>query len=164
MNEKSNGPQYLKDGILHGFLLRNDIVSSTPEAHAKELELLANIFIRNGYDPERVGRIISSWVPKAERGNTTREDRETETQGQEEEARVVLKVPCVKGASEKLKKSLKKAAGVDVVFGGGVLINQKLCAKLKPAQDPMEKQDTVYMIPCKDCSNPDQLNSLLERV
>ena len=62
-------------------------------------------------------------MPKAERGNTTREDRETETQGQEEEARVVLKVPYVKGASsEKLKKSLKKAARVDVVFGGGVSI------------------------------------------
>ena len=89
-------------------------------------------------------------MPKAERGNTTREDRETETQGQEEEARVVLKVPCVKGASEKLKKSLKKAAGVDVVFGGGVSIKQKLCAKLKPAKDPMEKQGMVYMIPCKD--------------
>ncbi len=154
LNEKSNGPQYLKDGILRGFLHRNDIVSSTPEAHAKELELLANIFIRNGYDPERVDRIISSWVPKAERGNTTREDRETETQGQEEEARVVLKVPYAKGASEKLKKSLKKAAGVDVVFSGGVSIKQKLCAKLKPAKDPMEKQGTVYMIPCKDCSRP----------
>ena len=111
LNTKSNGPQYLKDGSLRGFLHRNNTVSSTPEAHAKELELLANIFIRNGYDPERVDRIISSWVPKAERDNTTREDRETETQGQEEEARVVLKVPYVKGASEKLKKSLKKAAG-----------------------------------------------------
>ena len=82
-------------------------------------------------------------MPKAERGNTTREDRETETQGQEEEARVVLKVPYVKGASEKLKKSLKKAAGVDVVFSGGVSIKQKLCAKLKPVKDPMEKQGTV---------------------
>lgn len=75
------------------------------------------------------GSSVHSWVPKAERGNTTREDRETETQGQEEEARVVLKVPYVKGASEKLKKSLKKAAGVDVVFSGGVSIKQKLCAK-----------------------------------
>ena len=61
LNAKSNGPQYLKDGILliRGFLHKNDIVFSTPEAHAKELELLANIFIRNGYDPERVDRIIS---------------------------------------------------------------------------------------------------------
>ena len=62
------------------------------------MELLANIFIRN--NPEHVDRIVSSWVPKAERGNTTREDREKETQGQEEEARVILKVPYVKGASE----------------------------------------------------------------
>ena len=30
---------------------------------------------------------------------------------------VLLKVPNVKVASEKLKDSLKKAAGVDVVFG-----------------------------------------------
>ena len=95
-----------------------------------------------------------SWVPKAERGNTTREDKKTENQRQEEEARVILKVPCVKGASEKLKKNLKKAAGVDVVFGGGVSIMQKLFAKLKPARDPMEKQGTVYMIPCKDCLLP----------
>ncbi|CAN0030102.1 unnamed protein product, partial [Heterosigma akashiwo] len=65
-----------------------------------------------------------------------------------------LKVPYVKGASEKLKKSLKKAAGVDVVFSGGVSIKQKLCAKLKPAKDPIEKQGTVYMIQCKDCSRP----------
>ena len=123
-NKKSNGPQHLKDGILRGFLHRNDIVSSTLEAHAKDLELLANIFIRNEYYPERVDRIISSWVPKAQRGNTTREDRKTETQGQEEEARVVVKVLNVKRASENLKKSLKKAAGVDVVFGGGVSIKQ----------------------------------------
>ena len=81
LNEKSNDPQHLKDGILRGFLHRNNIVSSTPEAHAKELELLISIFIRDGYDPERVDRIISSWVPKAERGKTTKEDKKTETQG-----------------------------------------------------------------------------------
>ena len=77
-------------------------------------------------------------LPRAMSGNTTREDKKTETQGQEEEARVVLKVPYVKGASEKLKKSLKKAAGVDIIFDGGVSVKQKLYAKLKPARDPME--------------------------
>ena len=119
------------------------------EAHAKEKELLANIFIRNRYDPDWVDRIFRSWVPKADRGNTTRENKKTETQVQEEEARVILKVPYVKGASEKLKKSLKKAAGVGVIFGGGVSIKQTLCSKFKPARDPMEKRGTVYLIMAK---------------
>ena len=41
-----------------------------------------------------------------------------------------------------------------MVFGGGVSIKQKLCVQLKPEKDPMEKQGTVYMIACKDCSRP----------
>ena len=68
---------------------------------------------------------------------------------------VVLKVPYVKGPSGKLKRELKRAANVDVVFGGGLSIRQLLCKKPKPAQNPLDKQGTVYIIiPCKDCQAP----------
>ena len=48
LNAKSNGPSFQKDGILQGFLHRKDIVPQNPEAHAKEKEFLANVFIDNG--------------------------------------------------------------------------------------------------------------------
>ena len=72
LNEKSNGPQYLKDGILRGFLHRNDIVSSTPEAHAKELELLANIFIRLGMIRNALTGSLVAGCPRL-RGTTPQE-------------------------------------------------------------------------------------------
>jgi hypothetical protein len=67
---------------------------------------------------------------------------------------VILEVPYVKGASQKLKRALKKTAGVDVVVSGGIPIKQRLCSRLKPARNPMEKQGSVYMIPWKDCPIP----------
>ena len=65
--------------------------------------------LKNGYDLDRVDRIVYDWVPQAERGSIAKEDKKTETQLQEEEARVILKVPYVRGVSEEPKKSLEKA-------------------------------------------------------
>ena len=106
-------------------------------------------------EPERVDKVSRGWIPKAERSQPKKDDHRAEAQsGEDDETRVVLKVPYVKGPSERLKRELKRAANVDVVFGGGLSIRQLLCKKLKPAQDPLDKQGTVYVIPCKDCQAP----------
>ena len=106
-------------------------------------------------EPERVDKVSRGWVPKAESSQPQEDNCRAEARCEEDdETRVVLKVPYVKGPLEKLKRELKRAANVDVVFGGGLSIRQLLCKKLKPAQDPLDKQGTVYIIPCKDGEAP----------
>ena len=80
LNFRSNGPSFQKDGIFGGLLHRNDIVSQTPEAQAEEKEFLANVFIYNGMEPERVDKVIWSWIPKAERSQPKKDDHRAEAQ------------------------------------------------------------------------------------
>ena len=71
----------------------------------------------------------------------------------DEEKSIIIKLPYVPGFSLKLKRELKREAGIDVVFKRGVTIRDHIC-KLKPPKTAMEKKHTIYHIPCKNCDKP----------
>jgi hypothetical protein len=71
---------------------------------ADEIKLLSHAFISSGYGPKDVDRIIGSCVfDKPD--HDTKADHKTDT----------LCIPCVRGASDRLRKQLAKK-GVNVVL------------------------------------------------
>ena len=80
----------------------------------KEIELLSNAFISNGYHPKDVDRIINTYEFKKPKENKEAENR-TDT----------LCIPYVKGASDRLRKQLAKE-GVNVIFKKGQTLGRYL--------------------------------------
>ena len=100
--------------------------------------------ISNGYPVEVVGKIISRYIPQKNR--TINEEIKPKEQIDFENT---LKIPYIKGFSDRLKRDLKKE-GIDIVFSKGITLGKKLC-KLSPEVPKEMTKNYIYMKHCKDC-------------
>ena len=96
----------------------------------KEIGLLSNAFISNGYHPKDVDRIIKTYEFKKPKENKEAENR-TDT----------LCIPYVKGASDRLRKQLAKE-GVNVIFKKGQTLGRYLINGGPPKSD--RKKNIIY--------------------
>jgi len=104
----------------------------------KEIGLLSNAFISNGYHPKDVDIIIKTYEFKKPKENKEAENR-TDT----------LCIPYVKGASDRLRKQLAKE-GVNVIFKKGQTLGRYLINGGPPKSD--RKKNIIYKIPCTSCN------------
>ena len=100
----------------------------------------------NGMEPDLADRTVRSYRVRDEEIKSADDDNEWKN-------RIIIRLPYVVNFSLKLKRRLKKEAGVDVVFRKGVTIKDHIW-KLQPAKTALEMKGSIYHIPCKDCDKP----------
>ena len=135
----SNRPRSEQLGIIKSMLHRAYSLCDEEEGQReKEIGLLSNAFISNGYHPKDVDRIIKTYEFKKPKENKEAENR-TDT----------LCIPYVKGASDRLQKQLAKE-GVNVIFKKGQTLGRYLINGGPPKSD--RKKNIIYKIPCTSCN------------
>jgi hypothetical protein len=114
----------------------------------KELSLLHDVFIANGYPLKLVRKTIDeSWA--SEFRKTLEKITETEQIKSPKEFFDVIHAPYVQGFSEKVQRALRKF-NVGYVPKKGKTVFDQLC-HMKCPRTVEEKKDVVYMIMCKTC-------------
>jgi GIY-YIG catalytic domain len=148
ISRRSNHPKNNLVGILKGLIHRAHIFCDKEEDLKKELELLKNVFIANGYPDYLVNRTIAdSW--KIEMLKDMKKTLGEKSQ-KEHEFIGVLNVPYINGFSEGLQGKLRKLR-IGVTPKKGITLSHHLC-KLKPPIPEEQRKNVVYMIPCKTCN------------
>jgi hypothetical protein len=114
----------------------------------KELALLENVFIANGYPEKLVTQTIKeSWpieiTKKLQRLAGEKEDKKNDKYFD------VLNVPYIAGFTEGLQKKLAKFQ-IGVTPKKGITLYHHLC-KLKPPIRAEDTKNVVYAIPCASC-------------
>ena len=149
INWNSNHPKNMLLGVLKGLIHRAHVICDLQEDLLHELDLLRDVFIRNGY-PEHL-------VTKTLRESWPRETMKAVLKGIEQDVQVennkdffeVLHAPYVRGFSEGLQRRLRRLQ-IGLVPRREETLYTNLC-KLKQKADFVESKDVIYSIPCKEC-------------
>ena len=124
----------IKNDVFKGFVYRAKKICSKKYLE-EEIDFIKQIFIENGYDKERLEKIVKDM----EKPVSKRKDNETKK---------YTSLPWIPGLSEELKKSFRKAK-CNVSFKSPRNLNSILTSKNKP-QLPPYSHPGVYFIPT-DC-------------
>lgn len=126
----------VKDGVFKGFVLRAKALCSEMYLE-EEIQFLKKIFIENGYEEEKLNKIINDTKKRKPRN---KKDPTTNR---------YTSLPWIPGLSQKLKKVFRKADCL-VSFKSPRNLESILTSRNKP-QLPQNSQPGVYFIPtgCK---------------
>ena len=142
--DSCHDPQILR-GIFKGFL--NRAISICSENYIdEEIKFLLNVFQQNGYEKEKLEKMIDE-VRSKRPNNPTNTNPENE---QKKENMRTITLPWIPGVSPKLRKAYRKA-GYKVAFKSGRNIGNILTSKNK-MKLPANSHPGVYAIPCS-CGN-----------
>ena len=134
----SNRPRVEQLGIIKSMLHRAYDLCDEGEPLENEKMLLSNAFIANGYRPNDVDRITSTYEP-----------RKTDKNKEAENRCDTICIPYVRGPSDSLRKQLARE-GVNLVFKRGKTLRQFLFNG-EPKR-PDRRKNICYRVPCLSCS------------
>jgi hypothetical protein len=147
INWRSNHSKSMLLGTLKGLIHRAHLLTDKKEDLLRELLLLEDVFIANGYPEKLVKKTVeeswSSELFKAVNHNKASALSPTEFFN-------ILHAPFVEGFSHKVQRELRKV-NVGFVPQKGITFQSLIC-KLRPSS-PLEKQkNVVYGIRCSTCN------------
>jgi len=149
-SSRTNRPRREALGSLKGLVNRAIRLSDKEEDLAKEVELLSDAFILEGFSVEEVDRTVSEYLAKKMKNEVEDQSQEEEENvAQPEEDRYVVTSLYVPGVSEKLRWQLKKL-GVDLVFKRGQTLGSMIC-NVKEKRTAERQKGVIYKIPCQHC-------------
>ena len=134
----SNRPRAEQLGIVKSMLNRAYNLCDEGEPLVREVKLLNDAFIANGYHPKDVDRIISTYEHQKRDKNEEAKNR-CDT----------ICIPYVQGVSDILRKQLAKE-GVNLIFKKGRTLRQFLFNG-EPKKST-RKKNVCYRVPCLNCS------------
>ena len=120
----------IKDGVFQGFIRRANSICSQKYLN-EEIEFIKKIFTENGYNEEKLDKLVEKALKKKKRNNS--------------EQKRFTSLPWIPGLSQKLKKAFKKA-DCTVSFKSPPNLESILTSKNKP-QLPSNSHPGVYFIP-----------------
>lgn len=152
INWNSNHPKTMLLGVLKGLIHRAHYFCDKEDDLKKELELLRDVFIINGYPKQLVLKTIDKTWDREMKKSIARMLENSEVNDPMEEEKEffnVLHTPYIKGFSEILTRDLKKL-NVGWVLKKRSTVKQEV-QSLKPSEDRFEQKDLIYKIDCRNC-------------
>ena len=108
INWNSNHPKNMLLGVLKGLIHRAHVICDLKEDLLEELDLLKNVFIRNGYPEQLVTKtFIESWPRETLKAVLKGVEQDVEVENGKDYFKV-LHAPYVKGFTEGLQRRLRK--------------------------------------------------------
>ena len=144
-------------GVLKGLIHRAHLICDMKEDLLKELQLLKDVFISNGYPRKLVERTINdSWKSELKKQideSLYDENRQDDEKPEENPGYFdTLNVPYIAGFSERLSRELRHInIGVTYTFSKGKTLYNSFC-KLKPPCSQDMRKNVIYCLGCKYCS------------
>jgi uncharacterized FlaG/YvyC family protein len=136
-------------GSLKGLVKRAVRLSDSKEDLKKELELISDAFIIEGFSIEEVDRTVSGYLAKMQRESSGSEDQKESENGEHQDDRYVITSLYVPGVSDELRRQLRRL-GVKLVFKRGQTLGSMICNVKERRTADMQK-GVIYKIPCKHC-------------
>ena len=149
INWNSNHPKNMLLGVLKGLIHRAHVICDLKEDLLEELDLLKNVFIRNGYPEQLVTKtLIESWPRETLKAVLKGVEQDVEVENGKDYFEV-LHAPYVKGFTEGLQRRLRKL-NIGFVPKRRETIYTNLC-KLKQKVKFEDCKDVIYSVPCEKC-------------
>ena len=135
LNSKSNHPASSKRAVIYALMDRADTIPSTDEWKSEEKATVRRALKMNGYSNQFINKTLSK--------------RSAKPRNEENKPKATVRIPYIKGLSEKISRILKD-------FNiRGVMKTQTLKDSLSRPKDKIKFEDrtgVIYQIPCNDCS------------